>query len=73
MFGKCGICNVDLEPVLFMEEERDLRGYLTGRVRRAVDYLYCPCCGQKEICDSSFDGEWHFPSFEQERTGHESK
>ena len=73
MYGKCDACDVDLEPVFFIEDERDLRGYLTGRVRRAVDYLYCPYCGRKDVCDSSFDGEWHFSSFGQERTGHESK
>lgn len=60
-FGKCSICNVDLEPVYFEEKERKLYegAYIeTGRVRTAVDYLLCPCCGERFIVDDSFDSAW---------------
>ncbi len=60
-FGKCLTCNVDLEPVYFEEKESKLYENTlieTGRVRTAVDYLVCPCCGERFIVDDSFDGPW---------------
>lgn len=61
-FGKCSDCNVDLEPVYFIEKENKLfenTWVSTGRVREATDYLLCPCCGMKVMVDDSFDGPWH--------------
>lgn len=60
-FGTC-VCGVDLEPVLFIEKETDAKGLFTGRVRQAVDYLVCPCCGKRYVTDSSFDGPWRYPN-----------
>ncbi len=60
-FGVCNVCGVELEPIYFIEEEEKLyeNTYTkTGRVRTAVDYLLCPCCGEKHIVSDSFDGPW---------------
>ena len=32
--------------------------YPTGRTRRAVNCLYCPCCLKQYVVDDSFDGPW---------------
>lgn len=62
-YGICPDCEVELEPVWFTEEEykTNMFGhqYKTGRKRRAVDYLVCPCCLKKSCVDDSFDGLWH--------------
>lgn len=61
-YGYCDECDVILEPVWFIEEEYITSGGImcrTGRKRRAVDYLICPCCLKKQCVDESFDGAWH--------------
>ena len=62
-FGTCSHCGNNLYPVWFIEEETviDHRFHSivkTGRKRRAVDYLECLCCGNKECVDDSFDEPW---------------
>ena len=62
-YGVCENCNEPLEPVWFTEEETVVDNYShmiyhTGRTRRAVDYLVCPCCLKKFCVDDSFDGPW---------------
>lgn len=61
-YGICEVCDSELEPVWFLEEEyqttRDGYMYRTGRVRHAVDYLECPFCLKKYCVDDSFDGPW---------------
>lgn len=52
-YGNCSECGSSLIPVWFIEEE-----YETGRTRKAVDYLFCPNCLNKECVDDSFDGPW---------------
>lgn len=61
-YGECSNCGAELEAVWFTEEEyKTIQGTMckTGRKRRAVDYLICPICMQKECVDDSFDGPWH--------------
>lgn len=61
MYGNCSKCSVPLEPVWFTEEEYEVVNgimYKTGRKRRAVSHLECPCCLNREIVDDSFDGPW---------------
>lgn len=60
-FGICDDCEADLEAVWFEEEEVEIKNgqlYQTGRVRKSVDYLYCPFCGKKFCVDDTFDGVW---------------
>ena len=52
-YGKCDLCNSDLLPKWFLEIDEE-----TGKQRRAVDFLYCPCCLEHYTVDDSFDGEW---------------
>lgn len=62
VYGLCPECDIELEPVWFIEEEYKTECgimYKTGRKRRAVDYLICPCCLQKQCVDDSYDGVWH--------------
>ena len=62
-YGCCPRCGGKLYPVYFKDEETVVRSghYVkTGRVRTAVDYLYCRLCGDKEPVDDTFDGQWHF-------------
>lgn len=61
-YGICSICNSDLIPIWFIDEERKTKAgitYKTGRKRKAVDYLECPNCGKKECIDDTFDGNWY--------------
>lgn len=61
-YGICNECGVEYEPVWFTEEEYVTSGGImvrTGRKRRAVDYLICPCCLKKQCVDDSYDGAWH--------------
>lgn len=61
-FGMCDDCGVELEAVWFMEKEfRTVNSFMirTGRKRRAVDYLICPCCLKKQCVNDSYDGAWH--------------
>ena len=44
-------------------EEFDNYGHRTGRVKNAVDYLYCPECGRTYIVDDSFDGPWQYKHY----------
>ena len=60
-YGVCPDCGCGLEPVWFIEEEtivRDGIEYHTGRQRKAVDVLRCPCCLRDVTVDDSFDGPW---------------
>lgn len=60
-YGYCVECGYPLEPVYFEEkEEKIVQGIRipTGRVRTAVNYLYCPMCGHKEVVDDTFDEPW---------------
>ena len=61
-YGICSECGVEYEPVWFTEDEYEIIGgsrFKTGRKRRAVDYLICPCCLNKHCVDDSFDGAWY--------------
>ena len=61
-YGQCENCGTDLEAVWFEEEEYETAHgvrYKTGRKRRAVDYLICPICLERECVDDSFDGPWY--------------
>ena len=61
-YGVCTRCNSDLKPIWFEEEEyRTENGilYKTGRKRRAVDVLVCPCCMKEYCVDDSFVGNWY--------------
>lgn len=58
-YGKCGKCGFELAPVWFQMEELTKNGYPTGRVKNAVDYLVCECCGEKYAVDDTFDGGWY--------------
>jgi hypothetical protein len=61
-YGVCEGCGVPLEPVWFIGDEVDYHvgyPYLTGRKRRAVDVLVCPCCFKEHCVDDTFDGPWY--------------
>lgn len=61
-YGQCEYCEVELEPIWFLEEEYETTrdGYMirTGRTRMAVSHLECPCCSKRYCVDDSFDGPW---------------
>lgn len=57
---ECGTC---LEAMWYIAEEFDKYGHRTGRVKNAVDYLYCPECSRKYIVDDSFDGPWQYKHY----------
>ena len=58
-YGTCEECETMLEAAWFREKEYDsVYNNPTGRYRNAVDYLYCPRCGEKYCVDDTFDGEW---------------
>ena len=63
VYGECCMCGATLEPVWFIEEEYEVTTsgvmYKTGRKRRAVSHLECPCCLHIEVIDDSFDGDWY--------------
>ena len=59
-YGKCAECGGTLEPVWYIEYERDEDGILTGRQRRDVDYLECPYCGKRYCVDDSLAMPWHY-------------
>lgn len=64
VYGMCEECQTSLQPVWFTEHEyktHDGYQYRTGRVRRAVDYLICPCCLKRYCVDDSYDGPWETP------------
>lgn len=61
-YGICERCGISLIPRWFTEEERKIVNgsmYKTGRVRQAVDVLFCPHCLKEYCVDDSFDGNWH--------------
>lgn len=59
-YGECEECGVKLEAVWFKEIEYNWEyNCPTGRIRDAVDYLFCPVCGSKSCVDNTFDGSWH--------------
>lgn len=60
-YGTCCDCGAYLKPVYFLQEEEKTEGgvyFKTGRIRRAVDYLVCLICLQREPVDDTFDGPW---------------
>jgi uncharacterized protein with PIN domain len=59
-YGECAECDGALEPVWYIEYERDEDGILTGRQRHDVDYLVCPYCGKRYCVDDSFAMPWHY-------------
>ena len=59
-FGNCD-CGEELDADYFEEKEYDRYGNTTGRVRIAVNCLFCPRCLKTFICDASFDGPWIKP------------
>ena len=57
-FGDC-ICGTPYEPVWFTEKEYGKNHFPTGRIRKNIDYFYCPCCGRTAIYDGeSFAKPW---------------
>lgn len=61
-FGKCDICDADLEPIWFEEEETKVEHgcmYKTGRKRTACSHLVCPYCLKNFAVDDTFDRPWH--------------
>lgn len=59
-FGTCDKRGAQLTADWFIDEEfYPNSNTLTGRTRLAVNFLYCPCCGEKYLVDDTFDGEWH--------------
>lgn len=63
IYGECDSCGAGLEPVWFTQEETVLDVYgcyrKTGRKRRAVDALVCPCCFKEFCVDDTFDSPWY--------------
>lgn len=60
-FGICDRCKTPLEADWFIDKEfYPNSNTLTGRTRLAVNFLYCPCCGEKYPVDDSFDGNWSY-------------
>lgn len=61
---KCSKCGSDMLPIWFVEEEEKVVNghngyrYKTGRKRKAVSHLECPCCFNKECVDGSLDEPW---------------
>ena len=61
-FGNCCECNIPLEPVWFKDIEFQPNSNIpTGRVKLAVNYLFCPYCLKKFTVDDTFDGDWFYP------------
>ena len=61
IYGKCEKCGEVYQPIFFTEEEtKVVNGAMifTGRKRKACSHLECPCCGNKECVDDTFDGPW---------------
>jgi hypothetical protein len=62
IYGQCSRCDMNLEPVWYTEREEELVGGVwikTGRKRKSCSHLLCPCCGNTECVDDSFDGPWY--------------
>lgn len=60
-FGSCDNCKIPLEADWFKDIEFKPKSNIpTGRVRRTVNYLYCPQCLKKFPVDESFDGQWYY-------------
>ena len=56
-FGIC-TCGTAFMAEWFREKEYTPTGIPTGRTRRNINVLFCPCCGKTEPCDDSFAGAW---------------
>lgn len=56
----CDKCGITPEPIWFTEHEVK-NGVETGRIRKAVDVLVCPCCLKEYCVDDSYDGPWIRP------------
>ena len=57
----CERCKTEMVPDWFLEDEfKIIDGSLckTGRVRRNVNFFYCPCCFDKAPTDDSFASPW---------------
>lgn len=55
---ECPKCKSIMIPIWFTEEEEKIINgcrYRTGRKRRALSHLECPCCFHKEAVDGSFN------------------
>lgn len=62
LYGNCEKCNLPLNADWFIDKEFEPNSnILTGRIKYAVDYLYCPYCLKKYPIDDTFDGPWHYP------------
>lgn len=58
-FGTCDKCGEQLTADWFIDEEFYPESCITtGRTRLAVNYLFCPQCGEKYVVDDTFDGNW---------------
>ena len=61
-FGLCE-CGAPLKAMWYIAKECNKYEHETGRVKNAVDYLYCPECGRTYIVDDSFDGPWQYKHY----------
>lgn len=60
-FGNCSECGISLKAEWFKDIEFYSKSNIpTGRIRYAVNYLYCPCCLKHFCVDDSFDGNWYY-------------
>ena len=59
-YGKCDICNSDLEAEIFLDAGDGEDGMPTGRGREAGGVLYCPYGGKRYCVDDTFDGPWFY-------------
>lgn len=58
----CRHCKCPMQPAIYKEKEYNKNKIPTGRIKFAVEYLFCPICGETSCVDDSFDGDWFTPS-----------
>lgn len=58
-FPHCPDCRNPMVPIWYLEKEIDSCHRKTGRVRKSIDYLYCPYCSKKEPYYHTLSGEWY--------------
>lgn len=58
-YGVCERCGTKLQvSEWFTEYEYDEKGMPTGRTKKAVSSLICPCCLKNYCVDDTFDEPW---------------